>query len=250
MNNTEDIMFFKEKAQKYLDYAENLLYDADICELIENIKQYENKLYCKKSDLYLGYFNPCPVADLIVGKCDRGNIYKKKPLGKNIITYYFDDNKLRMAEDEALYYVWFYADTENVCILGFKKNNSKALSYITLCKYRDSEIVSITDLNCTENVKSFPFSFFGAEMLCIKGKEKEYMFELTEKEYIYKENHIEVLKIAKIDSFSKKCRVKEYIFEYADDNYASYRFSDTQYKIANKRKFNELNKIPDFSDIF
>ncbi len=249
MNHIEEMDIYTQKAQKCLELAEDLFYSQNekLSEIIDKNQKNSERIYCNKSTLQLGYFSPCPVEDLITGKSKRGKISVKKPLGKNLITYYFENNILKMAEDDIYYYLYDYSEAERIYIISVPKNRSLNMTLcLTVCTYKDGKIIEIMSLLANNaEMPGFPLSMPGMEMSFIKGSnDRSYMFDFTENQYSYSDGRIVALKTVKAASFGKKLSVREYAFNYKEDFYSSYICNDTQYKISEKRRYNEFYAMP------
>ncbi len=245
MSFTDEFDICVQKAQEYLCFIEKIFSSGDekFSDIINRNLQNSKKIFCKKSTLPLGYFDPCPVEDLIVGKSNRGKLSDKMPSSESLITYYFDNDILKMAEDGIYYYIYDYSEADKKYIYAVPKNRKLNLTYfLTVCEYENGKIRKLTRF--TANSAELPggiFNLLGANMILIKGmNDKQYMFDLTEKIYTYSDEHIELLEIMKVGSYGKKRSAAEYRFNYKGDYYSSYSSNKTQYRIKEKRMYNEF----------
>ena len=231
--------------------AEN---NGDFSSIINQNLTLKDKLYSKGSTLFLGYFNPCPVEDLIVGKTKRGKITSNKTSSKYTVTYYFEKNIIKMAEDFSSYYLFFYTDVQQVYILGVPKDMKidphTSLEFM-ISKYDENDrICKLTFFRAMKRIKTFSlFAFMDSDRLFIKDKKQnEYSFYIIEKEYFYSENFITKVQIGTYTSYKTKRHIQKYEFKYRGDSYYSYLAFTTEYKVLHKRKFNEFIKKPNYSD--
>ncbi len=112
--------------------------------------------YCIGSDMLLGYYNPSPVLDLVVGNMNRGKISDKRTrLQKPTHNYGFDENgRLRIIK-----YILpkNYEDFDERTVLEYDGNivnvisyrnaqKDKGISHIALFEYDDNQrIIKVTD---------------------------------------------------------------------------------------------------------
>lgn len=232
--------------------------NGDFSSIVNHNLTLKDKLYCKGMSAFrLGYFNPCPVEDLVIGNTNRGKIISNKalsdkPASKNTIIYYFEKNVLKMAEDSFTYYLFFYTETQCVYILEIGKNlQPHCYSTFLICKYDEyGRICKITKF-CTVLIKNqaLLFSFMKPNLQLISDKnQNEYLFYVTEKEYFYSENFIAKFQLITYSSDNIDRQVSQYDFNYCGDSYSSYIYNGKEYKVLRKRKFNEFVKKPNFSD--
>ncbi len=251
----DNINNYHKQATSFLRIVEEKISENrdDFSSIIKHNLALNNKLYCKNSTLFLGCFNPCPIEDLIVKDSKRGKIVSKGSLSKNIIIYYFENNLIKMAEDAYAYYLFFYVDVRSVYILDISKNiKLNSLLKLVICQYDENDrICKLTDFCATlMNKSTFLSDFTKSDLLLIKDKnQQEYMFDVTEKEYLYSGELIAKTKITKYDSYNKK-HFQQYDFHYNADRYSSYLFYQKEYEILQNRKYYEFLKKPNFLDYY
>ncbi|MBR3917251.1 MAG: hypothetical protein IKJ59_00750 [Clostridia bacterium] len=250
---TEDYL---KKASECLLIVENIIenFGNNFSGIIKENQELEDRLYCRKSTMLMGYFNPCPVEDLVIRNANRGKITSKNRIGKDVIIYYFNNDKISMCEDSFFTYLYFYKNNENnLQILGVPKRlSSGAFPQLLLCAYDDNNrIKKFTVFNAISVKKSMlAFSLFDSDcLLKSETTEQKYMFEFMEKEYIYSDNRLKEMKEVKLNSNSPKISNNKYKFAYEGDTYGLYTYNDlNNYVPLIKRKYNEFLCPPKYSD--
>lgn len=152
----------KEIIQTYREYREksDKIALTKIKDLDKLYKEAESAVvreeYCIGSDMFLGYYNPSPVYDLIVGNMRRGKLSDKcTKLQKPTHQYGFDENgKLVvvnriMPKEESDYdeYAVLEYNDNIVTIIGVCKiGDDTEINTIALCEYdTDGRLVKLTE---------------------------------------------------------------------------------------------------------
>ena len=249
----------KEIIAEYLKYCE--LFNDIVCEKLSGIvTDFENEnekvvseRFCSGSDMFLGYYNPSPVFDLVVGNVHRGRLLKRVTKSTKPTHRYGLDNKnriLTMVEipeqgmkniDKRA--VFFYEKNSVVIVRFGCFKNSTSANVLAQCVYDNkNRLVKYTVGEMTNNQcwfvtqEIYSYTPQGVDTACIW--DCFYVSDSMLKEF---RNSKEIMDLIS-DLQRYICRADEYYFYHDDDGYiVKYDAIDkngesTTYEIAKSKR--------------
>lgn len=258
----ENITEFVQKGLQLYSISEYYFVEnkINVYEIRKKCKSSENVLFCRRSNLPLGYFCSSPIFDIVTGKTKRGRIHKKECGSKYEIKYYFNNDRLVFVDYSDSSEIFLFYDDPQRTVYEFMLNDNR-LYELTVCKYdAENRITERTAFSLREtsadsiNKKSLLYADNKPIIIRDISKNKDYLFNIKEEKYIYGSDRIIEAVNTDFHSFIPGGTCDKYEFRYNGDYYGDYDFincstnSRSAHKADIKRKFFEFIRPPAYSD--
>lgn len=218
----------------------------------------ENVLFSKGETLFGGYFCSDPVEDLIIGKTSRGKLVQKE--SDDNTAYFFNGGRLVKAARAGTSILYLYDDDGRTVyeIDGAFSIEEGISKYIVKCEYDETGRISRRTVFMFSRAipEFFAFASKTARPQVIRDENEgtDFIFEIKEIRYSYKEDRINQAEIIKYYSAVDIVSDEVYEFDYDGDYYSDYSASDLiknqnyTMKALKKRKYNQFLSVPEYTN--